>query len=286
MKASIIFILVLVLLSGILPLQAEEREQQGDELPSYLRDRVQEIPTSMFGTYVNRGELLFYPFFEYYLDDNMEYAPNELGYDNATDYRGRYRGYEGLLFLCYGLTDNISVEVEAAWIDATLEKSPDDPSPLPQEISESGLGDVQMQVNWIWKKETEKRAGFFSYAEVVFPFTSKEKHLIGTRDWEFKVGTGLIRGFSWGTMVFKASIEYSMEEDKFEMGELAIEYLKRLSRHWRVYVGVEGAEDEFELITELQWHLSKKVFIKFNNAFGLTSKATDWAPEIGIMFRF
>ncbi len=100
------------------------------------------------------------------------------------------------------------------------------------------------------------------------------------------MGTGVIRGFSWGTMVVKASVEYSMEENKFEIGEMAIEYLKRLSPHWRIYVGLEGAEDEIEFITELQWHLSKKVFVKFNNAFGVTSKATDWAPEIGIMFRF
>ncbi len=286
MKASMVFVLVMVLLSGFFTAHADDQEQQEEELPSYLKDRVQEIPTSMFGTYINRGELLFYPFFEYYHDQNMEYAPNELGYDNATDYRGRYRAYEGLIFLGYGLTDNISVEVEAAVIDATLEKSPEDPSPLPEKISESGLGDVQMQVNWMWKKETIKRAGFFSYAEVVFPFTKKEKRLIGTSDWEFKLGTGVIRGFSWGTVVFKAAVEYSMEENKFEMGEVAIEYLKRLSPHWRIYIGVEGAEDEFEFIPELQWHLSKKVFIKFNSAFGLTSKATDWAPEIGIMFRF
>ena len=39
-----------------------------------------------------------------------------------------------------------------------------------------------------------------------------------------------------------------------------------------------------ELITEAQWHLARHVYFKFNNAFGVTSKATDWAPEIGIMF--
>ena len=285
MKASIVFVLVLVLLSGFCLAQEKNQQQQEEELPSYLKDRGQEIPTSMFGTYVNRGEFLFYPFFEYYHDHNMEYAPNELGFGLDRDFRGRYRAYEGLVFLCYGLTNNISVEVEVAVIDATLEKSPDDPTLLPSTLSESGLGDVQMQVNWMWKKETEKRAGFFSYAEVVFPST-KDKILIGTSDWEFKVGMGMIRGFSWGTMVVKASVEYDMAENKSEIGELAVEYLKRLSPHWRIYVGLEGVEDEIEFITELQWHISKKVFIKFNNAFGVTSKATDWAPEIGIMFRF
>jgi len=38
------------------------------------------------------------------------------------------------------------------------------------------------------------------------------------------------------------------------------------------------------LITEAQWHVSRHVFIRFNNGLGLTSKATDWSPEIGILF--
>jgi hypothetical protein len=285
MKSSIVFILVIILFSGFCPAQSSSQMQANEELPAYLKDRGQEMPTSMFGTFINRGELLVYPFFEYYYDNNLEYAPNELGFDSDVDFRGRYRAYEGLVFLCYGLTDNISIEFEGALIHATLEKSPDDPSALPAKFSESGIGDVQMQVNWTWQKETAKRAGFFSYAEVVFPF-NKEKVLIGTSDWEFKVGTGVIRGFSWGTMAVRAAVEYSMEESKLDIGEVAIEYLKRLSPHWRVYIGVEGAQDEIELITEFQWHISKKVFVKLNNAFGLTSKATDWAPEVGIMFRF
>jgi len=45
-------------------------------------------------------------------------------------------------------------------------------------------------------------------------------------------------------------------------------------------------QDEIELITEAQWHVSDRVFLKLNNAFGITPKATDWAPEIGIMFSF
>jgi hypothetical protein len=30
-----------------------------------------------------------------------------------------------------------------------------------------------------------------------------------------------------------------------------------------------------ELLTEVQWHLSKHAFVKLNNGLGLTSKATD-----------
>jgi hypothetical protein len=62
--------------------------------------------------------------------------------------------------------------------------------------------------------------------------------------------------------------------------------LKRVSPALRLYTGVEGVEDEIEWITEAQLFLRRNVFLKLNNAIGLTSKATDWAPEIGIMFSF
>jgi hypothetical protein len=45
-------------------------------------------PTSMFGTYIRKGELLIYPFFEYYRDHNFEYKPAELGYGLDRDFRG------------------------------------------------------------------------------------------------------------------------------------------------------------------------------------------------------
>ena len=48
-------------------------DAQEKDLPVYLRDRGTGVSTSMFGTYIRQGELLFYPFFEYYLDKNMEY---------------------------------------------------------------------------------------------------------------------------------------------------------------------------------------------------------------------
>ena len=49
---------------------------------------------------------------------------------------------------------------------------------------------------------------------------------------------------------------------------------------------VEGADDELAFIPEIQWHISRNVFLKANNGFGFTSKATDFAPEVGIMFSF
>ncbi|MEW5794926.1 MAG: hypothetical protein AB1772_01070 [Candidatus Zixiibacteriota bacterium] len=256
---------------------------QDDTLPAFLKDRGTGIPTSMFGTYVREGELLIYPFFEYYLDNDLEYKPDELGYGADIDYRGKYRASEGLIFLGYGISDRLAIEFEAAVIDASLESAEDDTTDVPDKIQESGLGDVEGQLRLRWNHESERSPEFFTYFEAVAP-NQRDKVLIGTPDWELKLGSGAVRGFSWGTMAGRLAMEYSVEEDKFELGEFALEYLKRLSPTWRVYLGAEGAQDEIGLIAEAQWHVTKSVFFKFNNGIGITSKATDWAPEVGVVF--
>jgi len=250
----------------------------------YLKDRGTGIATSIPGTYVRRGELVIYPFYEYYRDHNFEYKPEEFGYAGSTDFRGRYRAHEALFFMAYGISDRLAFEMEAATIKASFEKSPADQSAMPNRIEESGLGDVEAQLRWRWRKEDERRPEVFSYAEVVFPH-HKKKTLIGTPGVELKLGTGVIRGFSWGTMTFRAAASYSGgSTSKFDLGECAVEYLKRLSPKWRLYVGLEGTPDELSVIPELQWHFSRKAYLKFNSGVGVTSKATDWAPEVGLVF--
>ena len=248
-------------------------------------DRDPGIPLSMFGISVDAGEFLLYPFFEYYRDGNAEYAPNEFGAGPDIDYRGRYRASEGLIFVGYGVSDRLAVEFEAAVIRARLEKSPDDTSAMPGVIEESGLGDVEGQLRWRWNSPVAGRPELFSYFETVFPL-QRNRRLIGTQHWEFKFGTGIVHDFSWGAMTLRAALEYDGEENSAAAGEYAVEYLRRLSSSVRLFAGVEGSEDEVEGITELQLALTPSVLLKLNSAFGLTSKATDWAPEIGILFRF
>ena len=214
----------------------------------------------------------------------MEYAPQDLGVPGDQDYRGRYRATEGLIFLAYGLTSDLAFEVEVAVISATLDKAPDDTSALPARLHEAGLGDVEGQLRWRWKREDDRRPELFSYAEVVVPH-HEDKPLIGTAGLELKVGTGVTKGFGWGTLTARAAIEYAASSSShYDLGEWAIEYLRRVSRHWRLYAGVEGTTDELSLITEAQWHVSPNVFVRLNNGLGLTSKATDWAPEVGVVF--
>ncbi len=245
------------------------------------RDRGPGIATSLFGTYIQPGELLVYPFFEYYRDNNLEYEPFDFGHIDTTEHRGRYRAKEGLIFVGYGISERLAVEFEMAGISATLDKSPLDTSTLPARVEESGLGDVEAQLRWRWRRETDTRPELFSYFETVFP-TAETGSLIGTSEWEFKLGFGVIRGMRWGTLTARAAIATS--GGAVEPGEYAVEYLKRLSNRFRVFGSIEGSQDEVELITEAHVFLGQNVFLKLNNAFGLSSKATDWAPEIGVMF--
>jgi hypothetical protein len=247
------------------------------------RDRGAGIPTSMFGIYIEPGQVLLYPFFEYYRDSNAEYKPAELGYGLDRDFRAKYRASEGLIFLGWGISDRLAIEFEAAVISATQHKSPSDTSAMPARLEESGLGDVEGQLRWRWNRESESRPEIFSYFETVFP-VQKAKKLIGTQDWELKLGTGVVRGFGWGTGTVRFGLAWA--EGAFELGEYAVEYLRRISPLLRVYAGIEGSEDEVELITETQWTLAPRVLLKLNSAFGLTSKAADWAPEVGLLFTF
>ena len=259
---------------------------QDDAEPVYLQDRGTGIPTSMFGTYVHRGEFLVYPFWEYYYNPDEEYKPEELGYVKDADYRSEFRADEYLIFLGYGFTDRFALEMEAAAIGAELNKSKDDPSSMPSEIEESGLGDVQTLATYYWRPETQRGLGTFSYFEVVYPF-NKNKPLTGTSDFEFKLGQGIIKCYSWGTLKARATVEYIKADAAAELGEIALEYMKRVNRNWRGVLAVEGKQDEWEFITEAQYHLVKdRIFVKFNNAFGLTSKAPNWAPEYGVLFAF
>jgi hypothetical protein len=269
---------IALMIIGVSPAAAQDGSGARDA------DRGPGVPSSMFGTYIGAGELLVYPFFEYYRDRNFEYKPEELGHPGGEDFRGHYRAREALLFFGYGLTGDLAVEFEMAAIDATLTKSPDDPSALPARLTESGLGDIEAQLRWRWRRETESRPEFFSYGEVVFPH-AKAKPLIGTADYELKFGTGLVRGTRFGTWTARAALEYAAgSSSQLDLGEYAVEYLKRLSPSWRVYAGIEGTQDEVSAIGEIQWHLNRYAFVRVNSGFGLTSKATDWAPEVGIVF--
>jgi hypothetical protein len=91
-----ILIVIGMLFSVIFIFQYEGQCQQ--ELPHYLYDRGTGVASSMFGAYIRKHDLIIYPYWEYYLDNNLSYIPAELGYNLDQEYRGRYRESEYLFF--------------------------------------------------------------------------------------------------------------------------------------------------------------------------------------------
>ncbi len=255
-------------------------------LPPYLADRGTGIATSMFGEYVHKGELLIYPFYEFTLFNHFEYKPAELGFAVDQDFRGKFREHEANFLLALGVSDRIALELESAlFTTARLRKDPSDPSALPTSLKESGFGDTQAEIRYRFAHETVRRPEVFSYLEVDFPF-QRSRRIIGTQTWAYKFGAGAIRGFSFGTLTARLAGEYDEADKQVVFGEYAIEYLKRLSPRFRFYTGMEGDQDEVEWIVEGQYWFARRVHLKLNSAFGVTSKAPDFAPEIGIMFSF
>lgn len=52
------------------------------------------------------------------------------------------------------------------------------------------------------------------------------------------------------------------------------------------YLKDRGRRVPTSSIADIQLHIFPNAFIRINNAFGMTSKATDYAPEVGILFHF
>jgi hypothetical protein len=272
-------LLVLAFCAAAAPVRAQD-----EALPEYLADRGTGLPTSLFGTYIEEGQWLVYPFYEYVKTSNFEYKPSELGFVGNQDYLGKLVSHEFDLYVARGLTDRMMVELEGQlYTTATADRAPDDVSAVPARTKESGVGEIEGQVRYRLMPESSGRPELFSFVEVVFPF-QKSKHLIGAQDWGGGIGIGGIKGFRWGTLTARASMAY--DAGSFEAGEYALEYLKRLSPRWRAVAALEGESDELSFIGEAQYFFSRHAFLKLNLGLGLTKLAPDFAPEIGIMMMF
>src|SRR6266850_2338515 len=76
------------------------------------------LRTSMAETYVAKHQLLVFPFAALSRDHNFEYQPASFGIASNQDFRGHLRTNEAQLFLAYGITDWLAVEVETSDIHA------------------------------------------------------------------------------------------------------------------------------------------------------------------------
>ncbi len=280
-------------LSAVLLLWCGVAGAQTGDLPGYLRDREGGIPSSEMGIYIQPHQLLIGPLYEHVWDHNLEYNPSTLGFGRDEDFRGRFRSSSAQIFLAYGLNDRLAVEFGISRTRSILSKSPIDTTATPARIEESGLGDVEGQIRMRITRESSRRPEIFGFLEAAAP-TQRNKLLIGTFDWDFKPGIGAVRGFSWGTMTFRTTFEYTRDQTPvresrhLDIGETSLEYLKRLSQALRMSLAMEGGEngapDEWEFRSGLLWRMSRAVSLKLGNSFGLFSKSPDWTPQVGLMF--
>lgn len=267
-------------------LASPSQAQEVTGLPSYLYDRGDGIRTSLLATYVRPKEFVFYPFYEYTRTKNFEYKGTDLGFPGNVDFLGKKTEREALLYLGYAFSDSLMVEFESA-LHSTVDfrKASNDTTTVPAQIRESGLGDTEAQIRWRYAKETETRPDITLFFESVFPL-QRNKKLLGTQHWEFASGVVLTKGYSFGTMSLRGSVNYDRGDRKFRVGEYGIDYLKRLSPDWRVALSLEGHETELSVIGELQYSLSKDAILKLNCGLGLSKRDRAIAPEIGVLFRF
>jgi len=260
---------------------------QAPGAPSYLRDRGDAVSSSLFGTYLQKGELLVFPFLAYTRDHNREYQPVALGYGLDEDFRSRYRDQSAQLFVGYGLTNWLAVELEASYLSARFDKSPSDPSSVPARITESGFADLEGQLRARVLRETPGRPELIAWLELT-PASQRHKVLIGEPDWDLKPGIGFIKGFSFGTLMARIAAEWNREARSPDFGEATIEYLKRVSPALRINLALEGGEtgamDEWEVIGGFRLRMARGLYLKVDNGIGISSKATDWSPQLGLMF--
>ena len=244
------------------------------------------IRTSMIETYVQPGQFLIYPFYAYSWDHNFEYQPSMFGIALDQDFEGTYRTNEVQLFLAYGVTDWLALELEGSQIAADFTKDPSDASGTPNSLRETGTADIAGQIRLRLAPERGGRPEYFAAVELLPPQHSGSV-LIGDAQWDVKGEIGATRGYHWGTMTFRTTIEYNRGDTHWDLGETSLEYLKRLSPAWRVLAAIEGGEggapDDWVLRTAARWRVARGVDVKFVNGLGLFPKATDWEAQLGVL---
>ncbi len=256
-----------------------------------LRDRGPGVPTSLTGIYLERGEWLGAASYQDLENRGFQYSPDEFGIADENDYLGKYTSSGGIFFLGYGISESLAVGLRVTGGSTKLAKASDDPSAMPSEIKESGIGEVAPELTWRFMTETASRPELYTYVSVLIPHDS-DKNLIGTEDWVILPGIGLNRGFSWATLSARMDFEYdTASTSALDFGKWTIEGQRRFSDAWWLSAGLQGQVgggnnfDEVWQTTYLQWSASPHVTVRFGSRIGLTTMTEGWTGELGIVIR-
>ena len=242
------------------------------------RDRGEGLPLSMFGTYIRSGQLVVMPVLRKCTATTTSVRSGELGSRARPSCAGASTRTN---VSCSSLRvlENIAAEFEIAGISASLDKSPLDDSALPPRLEHRALA-TSRAAPLAMEEGIRHAAGAVQLLRDRVSRAAVEA-LIGTPDWELKFGFGLTRGLRWGTISARRSLGMPTAPGSWEStrssAEARVEPAAALRRSRRQR-GRARADHGSQIL------LTTRIVLKLNNSFGLTSKATDWAPEIGVMF--
>jgi hypothetical protein len=281
-RAALFGFLVLAGLPDLLPGQDVPE-------PAWYRDRGRGIASSLAALDVEKGRLLVHPFFEYVRDHNREYTPQDFGVGPDINYRAQSRRKAAEIYLGYGVTDWLALEFEGAYVHETFRKAPEDSFATPARLTEKGVADLEAQVRIRALRERPGRPEILTFFELTAR-THPENFLIGDPDWDIRPGVALSKGFGFGSLTGRVNAEYNHAEKHFDLGEVAVGYQRGLTAKWRLYLGIEGGEggsmDEWELLPALRWAPLPGLQLRLESSIGISSKAPDWSPQVGVVFAF
>jgi hypothetical protein len=260
---------------------------RSDLSQDFRRDRGNGVTTSLLGSFVRPGQRMAYLFYECERDTTAAYTGEDLGLAGDEEYVGKSLEYQGVLFLAWGLTENVALEFETILHQrATLTRDPDDTTTgMPDRLVESRYGAIEAQLHWRLAQETAHRPEFFANCEVGPP-DAGDMVLLGNQGWEVEAGVGAIKGFSWGAMAVRASVAYDTDSGDIDVGEFAVEYSRRWTEHLRFAAAVFGEPAELSVLGELQWRFRRNAFMRINAAAGVTHEAPDFGAQAGVVFAF
>ncbi|MEO8577225.1 MAG: hypothetical protein ABI556_11015, partial [Gemmatimonadales bacterium] len=247
----------------------------------------------MFVVRLSEGTGIAIGSFERGENRRFQYNPDEFGFpDTGRDFNGRLRSAEGVLFLGYGITRSIAVAFEAAIAAETFRKASNDASGLPARLHESGLGDVQAEVDVRLFGQGILRPGGFLVTEVVFPH-SKNRRLIGSPGLLIRPALGAYKNVGRAIILARLAGEYDSDSGtQLDWGEWGLEVGVAAMKSLRLAAGFEGTVggannfDEVSLVTDLQWMASGTFGFRAQSGTGFTEHSRGFSPEVGLMIRF
>ncbi|MEO5590774.1 MAG: hypothetical protein ABIS03_14430, partial [Gemmatimonadaceae bacterium] len=217
---------------------------------------------------------------------------DEFGFPSDRDFKGRATSKGASIFAARALSRTVAVGVEAGFASASFYKSPSDASTLAGRVHESGLSDLQVEVDYSFLGESRLRPAAFLVTEIALPHNTN-KPLIGSPGVVVRPALGAFKHFGNTIVLARLAGEYDSDSGTaLDWGEWGVEAGARIGGSFRITAGFEGTVggsnnfDEVSLVTDARWTSRRGLGIRAQNSVGFTTNNKGYSPEVGIVFQF